>query len=294
MRQRKDKRVPLADAASMVPSGARLALGGFGVYERPMAFTRELVRQGTQDLTVVGHVSGPEVDLLAAAGALSAVETSYVGLERFGLAPNFSRAVDAGQVEWRIFSEQASFDRFRASQAGLTFWPVIGIAGTDLAENNPQVVEQQCPFTGTSYYAITPANPDVVVIHAGRGDRYGNIALPEIRQPSHSLDVILAQGCDTVIVTVEEIVEPEVLARDHHLVEIPAFQVAAVVEAPWGGHPTSVLGYYAADDDAFRTYLEASRPDGGGVVALCAADEDAYRSTVPDPAWAGQTKGSQP
>lgn len=285
MPSRAEKLVRIEEAAGLVPDGARLALGGFGVYERPMAFARELVRQGRRNLTVVGHVNGPEVDLLAAGGALSAVETSYVGLERFGLAPNFTRAVDEGRVEYVVFSEQLSFDRFRANQAGLTFWPAIGIAGTEMVEGNPQIVEQLCPFTGNAYYAVTPANADVVVLHAGRGDKYGNVALPEIRQASHSLDVILAQGCDKVIVTLEEIVEPEVLRQESHLVEIPSFQVSAVVHAPWGAHPTSVVGHYAADDGAFVEYLRLSQAEGEGAVTSVYDSEDAYRASFPTDSW---------
>lgn len=291
MGSRQDKSVTLAEAVRLIAPGSRLALGGFGVYERPMAFTRELVRQEVRDLTIIGHVNGLEVDLLAAAGSIASVETSYVGLERFGRAPNFSRAVERGEVEYVPFSEQVAFDRFRASQAGLTFWPAIGIAGTDLVEGNPHIVQATCPLTGSSYYAISPAAPDVVVVHAGRGDRHGNIAIPQEHQPSHSLDIILAQSCDSVIVTVEKFVEREQLRRAPQLVQIPAFQVTAVVEAPWGAHPTSVLGYYAADDDAIEAYLRRSGPDHTDALQVCQASEADYRSTHPTQGWIDHTSG---
>ena len=71
----------------MVPDGARIALGGFAIYQHPMAFTRELIRQNKRDLTVVGVVNGPEVDMLAGAGCLTCIETSYVGFEKYGRNP---------------------------------------------------------------------------------------------------------------------------------------------------------------------------------------------------------------
>ena len=96
MALRKSKQVSLADAVGRVGDGARIALGGFSVYQRPMAFVRELIRQNRRDLTVVGVVNGPEVDMLAGSNALKCVESSYVGLEKFGLAPNFRRRVQEG------------------------------------------------------------------------------------------------------------------------------------------------------------------------------------------------------
>ncbi|TNM38472.1 hypothetical protein FHP29_14600 [Nocardioides albidus] len=145
----------------------------------------------------------------------------------------------------------------------------------------------QCPITGRPYYAVTPAAPDVVVIHAGRGDCHGNIALPAERQLSHSLDVILAQACDTVIVTVEEIVSPEVLRARPDLVEIPAFQVTAVVEAPQGAHPTSVLGYYPADDPGIQEYLDATS-SGATAREVCGSTEDDYRKQRHSASWRSQ------
>ena len=70
MALRKSKQVSLADAVGRVGDGARIALGGFSVYQRPMAFVRELIRQNRRDLTVVGVVNGPEVDMLAGSNAL--------------------------------------------------------------------------------------------------------------------------------------------------------------------------------------------------------------------------------
>jgi glutaconate CoA-transferase subunit A len=112
----RSKLVSLADAAARIADGARLALGGFAVYQHPMALVRELARQGRRDLTVVGTVNGNDVDLLAGAGCLRRVETSYVGLEKYGLALNFRRRVESGELEIVDYPEVLSFDRFRASQ----------------------------------------------------------------------------------------------------------------------------------------------------------------------------------
>jgi acyl CoA:acetate/3-ketoacid CoA transferase alpha subunit len=64
----RSKVVSLAEAGQWVADGCRLAVGGFAVYQHPMALVRELARQGRRDLTVVGSVNGDDVDLLAGAG----------------------------------------------------------------------------------------------------------------------------------------------------------------------------------------------------------------------------------
>lgn len=63
-----------------------------------MAFIRELARAGRRDLDVVGGVHGNDLDLLVGAGCVCRVETSYVGLEKYGLARNSRRAAEAGTI----------------------------------------------------------------------------------------------------------------------------------------------------------------------------------------------------
>lgn len=94
----------LGEAVAAVPSGARVAVGGAMVMP-PMAFVRELVRQGKRDLDlVVSPIGGINVDLLAGAGAVRSVEFPQVSLGEFGIAPNFRRAVEAGRIRTREHS----------------------------------------------------------------------------------------------------------------------------------------------------------------------------------------------
>ena len=62
-----------------------------------------------------------------------------------------------------------------------------------------------------------------------------------------------------VIVTCEEIVAPQVIASDPNRTVIPGFLVSAVVECPFGAHPSPVQGYYKRDDAAFQQYHEESK-----------------------------------
>ena len=55
-------------SATLVPDGSTLALGGLSMNSSPMAFVRELIRQGKKNLTLVAIVNGMAVDWLAAEG----------------------------------------------------------------------------------------------------------------------------------------------------------------------------------------------------------------------------------
>ena len=255
---RKTKIVSMADAAGRVADGSRLALGGLSIYQHPMAFVRELVRQGRRDLTVVGVLNGPELDLLVGAGCVARVETSYVGLERFGLARNFRRAIESGRVEVDFYSELLAFDRFRASEEGLTFAVSKALVGTDLTVQNSQLKAFVCPITGKPYIAAPAAEPDVAVIHAVVADQYGNVLCPVSKLVPQSFDAILVRSTETVIVTAERIIDNAEVRRSPHLTVVPGFRVAAVVEAPFGAHPCHSLEAYTVDAVHFEEYVSAS------------------------------------
>lgn len=259
----RSKRLSLPEAALRVADGARVALGGFAVYQHPMAFVRELVRQGRRDLTVVGHVNGNDVDVLAGAGCLRRVESSYVGLEKYGLAPCFRRRVERGELEMVDYPEVLSFDRFRASADNLTFWPCDYLGGTDILTHNPAIKAFECPLTGRRLWAVPPAAPDVVVLHAVAADEQGNVVIPARHLLPQSLDVVMGRACDTVIVTAEQIVSREYIRRHARQVLLPSYRVSHVVEAPWGAHPCPVLGRYVIDDAHFREYVAAASTEDG-------------------------------
>ncbi len=201
---------------------------------------RELARQGRRDLTVVGTVNGNDVDLLAGAGCLRRVETSYVGLEKYGLALNFRRRVESGELEVVDYPEVLSFDRFRASQDHLSFWPCDYLGGTDILTYNKEIRAFDCPLTGRRLHAVPPAAPDVAVIHAVAADEQGNVVIPPRHLMPQSLDVTLARACDTLIVTVEKIVARDEIRRHAAHVQIPSYRTSLVLLGDLGADVVKV------------------------------------------------------
>ena len=275
----RDKRASLADAVSLVSDGAIVALGGGLSARLPMAMVRELIRQGRRDLHLVGSAHSIDVDLLVAAGAVRRCEESYVGFEQdLGLAPAYRRAAEDGSIEVAESCCATVLAQLRAAEMGLPFLPVRGVRGSDIGRLHPEYAEITCPFTGEILVAVPALRPDVALLHAPAGDRYGNLHL---EQP-YVLDERFASASRMVVATVDELVSTEEVTLSG--VVIPAHLVAAVAEVPYGAHPSSCYPRYAYDRGHLRKYLTAAQSGSDDLEKYLAAyvfcNEDHYRETV--------------
>jgi glutaconate CoA-transferase, subunit A len=275
-----DKVVDLTEAAGLVADGDVVALGGALSYREPMALVRELIRQGRRDLHLVGSAHGIAVDLLVGAGAVRVVEESYVGYEQdFGLAPAYRRAAEAGTLEVRESCCYTILQQLRAAEYGIPFMPVRGILGTDIRRLHPEYAEIRCPFTDQRLVAVPALAPDVALIHGLMADRRGNVHLlrPLV------LDERFTFAARKVVVTVERVAsEPEVAEAG---VVLPYFAVAAVVEAPFGAHPTSCYPHYTYDRAHLGEWVKAAADDHSvgqylRRYVLAPGSEAAYRDMV--------------
>jgi glutaconate CoA-transferase, subunit A len=255
-----DKVVSLSDAVDLISDGDVVALQNMATQAAPMAMVRELIRRERRGLTVVALVGGMAIDWLAAAGCLNGFIGAAVSMEQFGLCHQFRRAVESGAVRVEELSETALLARLGAGARGLPFLPTRGLIGTDLIGVNPEnLVVIDDPFGGPPVVACRALVPDVALVHAHRADRAGNIAAdPTIRFPDST---IFPKASRTVIVTVEEIVDTDVLRRDPDRTVLPGFAVDAVVEVPYGAHPTSLYPKYTYDTSMHQEWVSAARDD---------------------------------
>jgi acyl CoA:acetate/3-ketoacid CoA transferase alpha subunit len=179
--------------------------------------------------------------------------------EGLGRCYNFCRGVEQGTIEVEDYSHFAITSRLVAAGLGLPFLPIKPMAGTDLLATRTFETDKArpfaCPFTGEPVLLVPAVRPDVAVLHAARADREGNCQL------FGYLSVVeeQARAAARVIVTVEEIVEDAVIRRQPELTVLPGFLVDAVVEVPFGAHPTGMYRYYDPDFAFLQRYYDASR-----------------------------------
>lgn len=259
----KSKVTTLPDAMSRIRSGSTVAIGGSLLRRQPMAAVHEMIRQGVTDLTLLTWATTLATDMLAAAGAIRRWEGIYAGFFRHGLAPNFRRAVEAGKIETHDYSESAFVARFRAAGMGLSFLPSKALLGTGMPGKSPDEVKSiACPFTGDKYLALKAAEADFTVLHGYTADEFGNVQWPVVRD-SDDIDQMMASASKRLIVTVEKIIPHEEIRRRPALTYIPHTLVEAVVEVPYGAHPTSTDGFHDEDEASLTAYLDAARKPGG-------------------------------
>jgi glutaconate CoA-transferase subunit A len=241
-----EKLTTLAQAISTINDGNVVALQNMATQAAPMALVRELIRQKKRKLGLVVLVGGMAVDWLAAAGAIDRLIGAAVSMEQFGLCQQYRKAVESGRIRVEEISESILNARLGAGARNLPFLPTRGGIGSDLIALNPENLKMlDDPFGGFPVVACRALVPDVALIHAHRADRYGNIQYePTVLWPDIG---IMPKAAKRVIVTAEEIVDTEVLRRHPDRTILPGFMVDAVVEVPYGAHPTSFFPNYGYD-----------------------------------------------
>jgi glutaconate CoA-transferase, subunit A len=243
----------LPEAAALVSDGATLALGGMTVYRRPMGFVLELLRRQPRprDLTLLCFTAGYESDLLVGAGCVGAVRSCYFGLESFGFAPMYTDAAQKGTLRTVEETEASLAMGIRAKMAGVGFMPSHAWLGTDLPRLRPDVKTVIDPYSGEELIAFPAIGCDVAVLHALEGDADGNVKLNN----NLGVDLELVYIAETVIVTVERIVERCERSTDGLL--IPAPGASYLVHAPRGAWPTSCYPDYPVAGGEFLRYVDA-------------------------------------
>jgi hypothetical protein len=144
--------------------------------------------------------------------------------------------------------------RLRAGVQGIPFIPVNVMLGTDTMRQSPGKV-MRCPFTGKKVLLLPSLNPDVLIMHVHRADKYGNCQID-----GHIVkDDLQARASKKIIVTAEEIVDTNLIREKPQQTVVPYFMVDAVIEEKWGSHPGNMPYRYYFDNSFTEDYLKAGR-----------------------------------
>ena len=168
------------------PSGASLAVGGFGLCGIPSVLIGALLAAGVGDLETVSNncgVDGWGLGLLLEARRIRRTVSSYVGENK-----EFERQFLHGELEVELVPQGTLAERLRAGGAGIpAFYTPAGV-GTQVAEGglpwrydeHGEVVVSSPPkevreFDGVPYVLEHAIRTDFALVHARYGDRHGNL-----------------------------------------------------------------------------------------------------------------------
>jgi 3-oxoacid CoA-transferase subunit A len=213
-----NKVLPSADeAVALVPDGASILMGGFGLCGVPENLIRALHARGTRNLTVISNNAGVDehgAGMLLKTRQVVKMIATYVGENR-----EFERQFLAGELEVELVPQGTFSERIRAGGAGIGgFFTPTGY-GTLVAEGKETRV-----IDGRPHVFEQPIRADFAFVRAWKGDRAGNLVY---RRTARNFNPVMATAGRVTIAEVEHLVEPGELDPD--LVATPGIYVQHVV-----------------------------------------------------------------
>jgi 3-oxoacid CoA-transferase subunit A len=214
-----NKVLPGAEAAvALIPDGATILMGGFGLCGIPENLIRALRDRGTRRLTVISNNPGVDefgIGVLLKARQVAKMIATYVGENK-----EFERQLLTREIEVELVPQGTFSERIRAAGAGIGgFFTPTGY-GTIVAEGKEtRVIDgKPCVFE-------TPLGADFAFVRAWKGDRAGNLAY---RRTARNFNPVMATAARVTIAEVEHLVDPGEIDPDH--VVTPGIFVNHVIE----------------------------------------------------------------
>jgi 3-oxoacid CoA-transferase subunit A len=201
-----NKVVPSAEeAVALVPDGATIMMGGFGLCGIPENLIAALHRRGSKDLTVISNNAGVDdfgIGVLLRARQVRKMISTYVGENK-----EFERQFLTRELEVELVPQGTFAERIRAGGAGIGgFFTPTGY-GTLVAEGKEARV-----INGTPYVLEAPLHADFAFVKAWKGDRAGNLVY---RRTARNFNPVMATAATVTIAEVEQLLEPGALDPDH-------------------------------------------------------------------------------
>ena len=205
------------EAAALVPDGASIMMGGFGVCGLPENLIAALHARGTRDLTIISNNAGVDgfgAGVLLNAHRVRKMISTYVGENK-----EFERQYLGGEIEVELVPQGTFSERMRAGGAGIGgFFTPTGV-GTLVAEGKEVRV-----IDGKSYVLEAPLHADFAFVRAWKGDRDGNLVY---RRTARNFNPVMATAARVTIAEVEHLVKPGDIDPD--IVVTPGIFVAHIL-----------------------------------------------------------------
>ncbi|HXD74361.1 MAG TPA: CoA transferase subunit A [Vicinamibacterales bacterium] len=200
-----NKVLPSAEAAvALVPDGASIMMGGFGLCGIPENLIRALHLRGTGGLTVISNNAG--VDQFGAGVLLHAKQIRKMISTYVGENKEFERQFLSGEIEVELVPQGTFAERMRAAGAGIEGFFTPTAYGTIVAEGKETRI-----INGKGYVLEQPLRADFAFVKAWKGDRAGNLIY---RRTARNFNPVMATAARITIAEVEQLVEPGELNPD--------------------------------------------------------------------------------
>jgi 3-oxoacid CoA-transferase subunit A len=209
-----------AEAVAVIPDGATIMMGGFGLCGIPEHLIAALRERGTRDLTIISNNAGVDdfgIGVLLQTRQVRKMISTYVGENR-----EFERQYMTGELELELVPQGTFAERIRAGGAGIGgFFTPTGY-GTVVAEGKETRV-----IDGRPYVLEMPLTADFAFVKAYRGDTLGNLTY---RKTARNFNPMMATAAQVTIVEVEELVQPGALDPDE--IVTPGIFVQKILQGP--------------------------------------------------------------
>ena len=207
-----NKVLPNAEAAvALIPDGASIMMGGFGLCGIPENLISALHARGTRDLTVISNNAGVDdfgIGILLRARQVRKMIATYVGENK-----EFERQFLNREIEVDLVPQGTFAERIRAGGCGLGGVLTPTGVGTLVAEGKRQI-----EVDGKSFLLEAALRAQFALVHAFLADYLGNLSYA---LTARNFNPVMAMAADTVIVTAEHIVPVGVIAPDHVVTPAP-------------------------------------------------------------------------
>lgn len=276
-----NKQVTIEQFVASLKSGMTIGIAGWGPRRKPMALVRAILRSDLTDLTIVAY-GGPDVGMLCAAGKVKKVIFGFVSMDAIPLEPYFRKSREAGGLDIFELDEGMLQWGLKAAAFRLPFLPTHVGLGTDVMTHGGFKTVQSPYADGEVLLAMPALKLDAALLHVQRADRLGNI---QALGPDTYYDEWFARAADRTFVSAEEVVD----RMDHSYPEdaraniVERCFVHAVIEAPFGAHPTSMPPAYGWDMKQLKAYAASAREEAGWdayAADIIGADEADYLARV--------------
>jgi 3-oxoacid CoA-transferase subunit A len=205
-------------AVALVPEGASIMMGGFGVCGIPENLIRALHARGTKGLTVISNNAGVDdfgAGILLRARQVKKMVSTYVGENK-----EFERQFLKHEIEVDLVPQGTFAERIRAGGAGVGGFFTPTAYGTLAAEGKETRV-----IDGKPHVFELPLRADFAFVRAHRGDDKGNLAY---YRTARNFNPVMATAARTTIAEVERVVEAGAIDPDH--VVTPGIYVRYIVQ----------------------------------------------------------------